>query len=105
MKNDLRSSLLRISLNDPEIASPTFKQFMQEIVEMCLAEKKRRKLPKQTVNEAMPLEENVIEVARESSSACNTERYAEPSTNSYLTVINLPSEETGDSDSDEEWGG
>ena len=47
VKNDLLSSLLHISLNDPDIASPTYKQFMPEIVEMWLPEKKRRKLPKQ----------------------------------------------------------
>ena len=101
VKNDLLSSLLHISLNGPDIASPTFKQFMQEIVELWLAEKKRRKLPKQPVSQAntdaMPLEENVVEVAREGD--------AEPSTDNYLTVLNLPSEETGDSESDEEWDG
>ena len=61
VKKDLLSSLLHISLNGPDIASPTYKQFMQEIVELWLAEKKRRKRTKQP----MPLEENVFEVARE----------------------------------------
>ena len=57
---------------------------------------------KTTSKSSMPLEENVIEVARESSSLCNTEGDTEPSTNNYLTVLNLPSDETGDSESDED---
>ena len=101
VKNDLLSSLLHISLNGHDIASPTYKQFMQEIVELWLAEKKRRKLPKQPISQAntdaMPLEENVVEVAREGD--------AEPSTDNFLTVLNLASEETGDSESDEECDG
>ena len=92
LKNDLLTNLLRISLNGPDISSPTFRPFMQHVLQAWLAEKKRRKLSKesQSPNQPLTLGEHVSQVARETM----TEPKSEPALYNYLIALNLPSKDT-----------
>ncbi|KAI0220562.1 S-formylglutathione hydrolase [Lamellibrachia satsuma] len=58
LKNDLLTSLLHISLNGSEMSLPTFRPFrpfMQHVVQSWLAEKKGRKLLKESQSPNQPL--------------------------------------------------
>ena len=74
-----------------EMYSPTFRQFMQHVVQAWMAEK-RRKLPKesQLPNQPLTLGERVSQVAHETM----TEPKSEQTLHNYLTALNLPSDDS-----------